>query len=45
MATIRTVLGEIPPDDLRVCLPHERIMTDSSDLFSEPPGQDDPPEI
>ena len=35
----------IPSDDPRVCLPHERIMTDSSDLFWEPPGQDDPPEI
>ena len=45
MATVRTVLGEIPSDDPRVCLPHERIMTNSSDLFWEPPGQDDPPEI
>ncbi len=35
----------IPSDDPRVCLPHERIMTNSSDLFWEPPGQDDPPEI
>ena len=38
MATVRTVLGEIPSDDPRVCLPHERIMTDSSDLFWEPAG-------
>ena len=45
MGMIRTVLGEIPPEDLGVTLSHEHIIIDSADLFWEPPGPDDPPEV
>lgn len=45
MATVRTVLGEIPPEQLGVTLSHEHIVIDSGDLFWDPPGPDDPPEV
>ena len=45
MATVRTVLGEISPDDLGITLPHEHVKVDAGDLFWEPPGPHEPPEI
>jgi len=45
MPKVRTVLGEIEPEDLGVTLSHDHIIIDSVDLFWEPPGADDPREV
>ncbi len=45
MAIVRTVLGEISPDDLGVTHPHEHLLGDTGDLFWEEPGPEDPPDI
>ena len=45
MATVRTVLGEISPDDLGITLPHEHLLLDTSHLFWEEPSAEDPLEI
>ena len=44
MAIVRTVLGEISPDDLGVTHPHEHLLVDTG-LFWEEPGPEDPPDI
>ena len=33
MANVRTVLGEISPDDLGITLSHEHLLLDTSHLF------------
>ena len=45
MATVRTVLGEISPDDLGITLSHEHLLLDTSHLFWNEPSPSDPPEI
>ena len=45
MATVRTVLGEISPDDLGITLSHEHLLLDTSHLFWNEPSTSDPPEI
>ena len=45
MPSVRTVLGEISPDELGVTLSHEHLLIDSSHLFWDAPGPEDPPEI
>ena len=45
MATVRTVLGEISPDDLGITLSHEHLLLDTSHLFWSEPSPSDPPEI
>jgi phosphotriesterase-related protein len=45
MASVRTVLGEISPDELGITLSHEHLLLDTAHLFWERPGPDDPPEI
>ena len=45
MAKVRTVLGEISPEEMGVTLSHEHLIVDTTDLFWSPPGPDDPPEL
>ena len=45
MANVRTVLGEISPDDLGVTMSHEHLLLDTSHLFWHEPSASDPPEI
>ena len=45
MTRVRTVLGEISPDELGVTLSHEHLIVDTVDLFWNPPGPDDPSEL
>ncbi|MDE0438903.1 MAG: hypothetical protein OXJ36_10995 [bacterium] len=45
MATVRTVLGEISPDDLGITMSHEHLLLDTSHLFWHEPSTSDPPEI
>ena len=45
MATVRTVLGEISPDDLGITLSNEHLLLDTSHLFRDEPSPSDPPEI
>jgi len=45
LATVRTVLGEISPDDLGITLSHEHLLLDPSHLFWHEPSTSDPLEI
>ena len=45
MATVRTVRGEISPDDLGITLSQEHLLLDTSHLFWHEPSTSDPPEI
>ena len=45
MAHVRTVLGDISPEELGVTLSHEHLVVDTTDLFWTPPGAEDPAEL
>ena len=45
MPSIRTVLGEISPDDLGVTMSHEHLLLDTSHLFFHEPSPSDSPEM
>lgn len=45
MPSVRTVLGEISPDDLGITMSHEHLLHDTSHLFWDEPSPGDPLEI
>ena len=45
MARVRTVLGDISPDEPGVTLSHEHLVVDTTDLFWTPPATDAPAEL